>query len=528
MTWEPELEEIQRRRELAARMGGEARVQQQHDQGKLTVRERIDALVDADSFHEWGALAGVGIYEDGELTDFRPGGTVMGLAKMDGRRVVVSGADYTARPASGDAGVSGNAGGAARAGGNKGQHAEQMALEMKLPVIRLIDGFGADIRAVQGGGRTYLPGNKTWATLLELMSQVPVVSAALGSVAGLPAAQVAGAHFAVMVKDTSQVFAAGPPVVSRALGDPINKEDLGGYRVHARGSGLVDNEAEDEADAFRIIRTFLSYLPSNVYTLPPAQETDDPVDRREEELLSIIPRERNRPYNTRKMVELVVDRGSAFEMGRYYGGSQVTMLARLAGRPVGVLANDPLVQGGAMDADAAQKLEKFVNLCDQFHLPIVNFTDQPGFMIGRAAEAAGTLKQGMRGLAAVYSATVPWASVVVRRVYGVAGGGQQNHQRFNFRVAWPSGEWGSLPIEGGVQAAYRREIEASDDPAAKRREVEERLVAMRSPFAAAEAYDIEDIIDPRETRAMLCDWVEAAYDQLPPMLGRKQRWLAAL
>ena len=526
MTWDPELQEIERRREFAQRMGGNERVQQQHDLGKLTVRERIDALVDADSFHERGVLAGIGIYEDGQLTDFRPQGTVMGLAKIEGRQVVVTGSDYTARPASGDAGVAAH--GIGREGGNKGRQAEDMALGMKLPLIRLIDGFGADIRAVEGGGRTYLPGNKTWATLVEMMNQVPVVSAALGSVAGLPAAQVAGAHFAVMVKELSQVFAAGPPVVQRALGDRIHKEELGGYQVHARGSGLVDNEAEDEADAFRIIRTFLSYLPSNVYTLPPVEDTDDPPDRREDELLSIIPRERNRPYNTRKMIDLIVDLGSAFEMGRYYGGSQVTMLARIAGRPVGVLANDPLVHGGAMDADAAQTLEKFVNLCDTFHLPIVNFTDQPGFMIGRSAEAAGTLKQGMRGLAAVYSVTVPWASVVVRRVYGVAGGGQQNHQRFNFRVAWPSGEWGSLPIEGGVQAAYRREIEASDNPDETRRELEERLVAMRSPFSAAEAYDIEDIVDPRETRPMLCEWVETAYDQLPPMLGRKQRWLAAL
>ncbi len=525
MTWEPEVEEIQRRRELAYRMGGEERVERQHDLGRLSVRERVDGLVDAGSFRERGVLAGIGVYEDGQLTDFRSGSTVMGLAKIDGRRVVVSGADYTARPPSGGAGVSAGVG---RQGGNKGLQAEQMSLEMKLPMIRLIDGFGADIRAVEGGGRTYLPGNTTWAMALEMMNQVPVISAALGSVAGLPAAQVAACHFAVMVKDVSQVFAAGPPVVARALGLKIDKEELGGYRVHARGSGLVDNEAEDELDAFRLIRTFLSYLPSNVYTLPPVQESDDPEDRREEELLSIIPRDRNRPYDVRQMVDLIVDRGSAFEMGRYYGGSQLTMFARIAGRPVGVLGNDPLVHGGAMDANAAQKLEKFVNLCDTFHLPIVNFSDQPGFMIGRAAEAAGTLKQGMRGLAAVYSATIPWASVVVRRIYGVAGGGQQNHTRFNFRVAWPSGEWGSLPIEGGIQAAYRREIEASDNPEEARKELEERLVALRTPFFAAEAFNIEDIIDPRDTRPVLCEWVEAAYDQLPPMLGTKTRRLVAL
>jgi acetyl-CoA carboxylase carboxyltransferase component len=332
----------------------------------------------------------------------------------------------------------------------------------------------------------------------------------------------------VMVKERSQVFAAGPPVVQRALGLKIDKEQLGGYRVHARGSGLVDNEAEDEVDAFRQIRAFLSYLPSSVYKLPPVCAAADPSDRREQELVAFIPRDRNRGYDVRRMVDLIADRGSAFEMGRYFGRSQVTLFARIGGRPVGILANDPLQYGGSMDASSAQKLEKFVNLCDTFHLPIVNFVDQPGFMVGPAAEAAGTLKHGLRGLAAIYSVTVPWATVIVRRVYGVAGGGQQNHNRYNLRVAWPSGEWGSIPVEGGVMAAYRREIEAAEDPETYRRELEKRLAAMRSPFRTAEAFNIEDIIDPRDTRPMLCEWVELAYDQLPRMLGRKSRPLVAL
>ena len=282
-------------------------------------------------------------------------------------------------------------------------------------------------------------------------------------------------------------------------------------------------EAEDEPDAMRQIRTFLSYLPSNVYELPPVRDCDDPTDRREEELLSIIPRDRNRPYDVRKMVGIIVDEGSVFEIGRYYGSSLVTTFGRVNGYPVGLISNDPLRHGGAMDADAAQKMEKFVDLCDTFHLPLINFVDQPGFMLGPAAEAAGTLKQGARALSAIDSATVPWATVVVRRVYGVAGGGHQDHSHFNFRVAWPSAEWGSLPIEGGVAAAYRREIEAADDPAAHRRKLEEAMIAMRSPFGAAEAFNIEDIIDPRETRPMLCEWVEMAYAALPPTVGRKLR-----
>jgi acetyl-CoA carboxylase carboxyltransferase component len=330
-------------------------------------------------------------------------------------------------------------------------------------------------------------------------------------------------HFGVMVKGIAQIFAAGPPVVERALGLQVSKEELGGAQVHVHTSGLVDNEAEDEADAFRQIRAFLSYLPTNVWELPPARPCDDPAERREEALLDIIPRNRARPYDVRRVVGLIMDAGSVFEVGRFYGPAQVTLFARLAGRPVGVLANDPLRYGGAMDAAAAQKLETFVDLCDTFHLPIVNFIDQPGFMIGPAAEAAGTLKQGARAVAAICSATVPWASVIVRRLYGVAGGIQQNHARWNLRVAWPSAEWGSIPIEGGVMAAYRREIENAPDPAAYLAQVEQRLQAVRSPFRTAEAFEIEDIIDPRTTRPLLCEWSELAYRRLPAELGRKAR-----
>ncbi len=517
MTWEPEIQELERRRALALEMGGPDRVREQHERGKLSVRERIDALADPGSFRERGALAGSADYEDGELRAFRPSPFVMGLVRLDGRPAVVGGGDYTSRgrPASG--------GGGGQGGPTKTAQLYEIARDLKLPLVQLIDAFGADIRAIEAIGRTYIPANPHWEMVVDLMGEVPVVAAGLGAVAGLPAAQIAATHFSVMVKGVSQVFAAGPPVVQRALGHEITKEELGGAAVHAHGSGVVDNEAEDEADAFRQVRAFLSYLPSSIYEHPPVCSTDDPADRREEALLSLIPRDRNRPYNPRKMVELIVDGGSAFEMGRYYGRSLVTMFARLDGKPVGVLANDPMAAGGAMDAAAAQKFEKFVDLCDTFHLPVVNFVDQPGFMIGRAAEASGTLKQGVRALSALYQASIPWATVVVRRVYGVAGAGHQNHARFNFRVAWPSAEWGSLPIEGGVMAAYRRQIEAAEDPVAFREDLEQRLVAMRSPFRTAEAYNIEDIIDPRETRPMLCEWVNLAYRVVPTLLGPRAR-----
>jgi len=520
MTWQPEVEEILRRREAAYGMGGEQRVADQRARGKLPVRERIEALIDGDSFLERGVLGGSGEYdEEGQLLEFRPKATVFGMARIAGRPVALTAQDFTARPGSGSSGVSGRSAGNAT---SPKFSAEHIAHELKLPLIRLIDGFGADIRTVAGMNRTYVP-QGDWSVPNALLSEVPVVSAALGSVAGLPAAWVPASHFSVMIKGVSQVFAAGPPVVRRAIGLDIHKEELGGYMQHARGSGVVDNDAEDEHDAFAQIRRFLSYMPTSVWELPPVQECSDPRDRSDQRLLSIVPRERNRPYDPRALVAMVVDEGSVFEHARYFGGAQITMFARLNGRPVGVLANDPIVHGGAMDADAARKVERFVDLCDSFHLPVINFADQPGFMIGPAAERAGTLRAGMRAIVAMGQATVPWATVIVRRVYGVAGAAHQAHSHFNFRVAWPSGEWGSLPIEGGVAAAYRREIEAAEDPDAYRAALEDRLVSMRSPFRTAEVLDIEDIIDPRETRPLLSDWLDFAYPKLSHHLGIKLR-----
>ena len=523
MVWQPEVDEIAARRALARQMGGPERVQDQHDRGRLSVRERIDLLTDEGSFRERGGLSGLGQYEDGKLVGFHPSAIVIGTARIDGRPVALSGSDFTARPKSGSQAEEG--GSKIHSGGNKGEHIESVALELKIPLIRLIDGFGGDIRATSEMGRTYLP-ELYWVTdWAKLLGEVPVVSAALGSVAGGPAAEVPASHFSVMVRGTTQVFAGGPPLVKRSLGDPINKEDLGGYKVHARGSGVVDNDAADEADALRQIRAFLSYLPSSVHQIPPVQPCDDPADRREDELVSIIPRHRKSGYDPRRLIALVVDQGSLFEMGRYFGRAQVTAFARIDGMPVGVLGNDPMHYGGAMGAKEARKLERFIDLCDVFHLPVINFADQPGFVIGRAGESEGTLRAGVRVACAIDESRVPWATVVVRRLYGVAGGIHQDFSRFCFRVAWPSGEWGSLPIEGGVAAAYRREIEAAPDPDARRTEIEERLIALRRPFAAAEAFAIEDMIDPRDTRPMLAEWLQIAYEQqLPTQLGIRTRY----
>jgi acetyl-CoA carboxylase carboxyltransferase component len=307
------------------------------------------------------------------------------------------------------------------------------------------------------------------------------------------------------------MFIAGPAVVAWAMNEHPEKEELGGARAQTR-AGAIDNEAADEDDALDQLRRFLSYLPGSVWEAPPCVASSDPPDRREEDLLSIVPRDPRSPYKVRAILDAVFDRGSVFEVGARYGRPLATALARLDGRPVGVLASDPVHYAGGLTGDASDKMVRFVDLCDQFRLPVVNFVDQPGFVIGTEAERAGTIRRGARALYAVHQARVPWVSVLVRKVFGIAGAGHGDGSRLNLRYAWPSGDWGSLPIEGGIEAAYRRELEAAEDPVALREEIRARLDAVRSPFRTAERFSVEDIVDPRDTRPLLCDWAVRAHE----------------
>jgi acetyl-CoA carboxylase carboxyltransferase component len=312
------------------------------------------------------------------------------------------------------------------------------------------------------------------------------------------------------------VLVGGPALVERATGEKLSKEELGGADVHAR-SGVVDVLAEDEADAFEGIRRFLSYLPTNVWEPAPATAPCDARDRCEEELVSIVPRDRRKTYKVRRLLELVLDRGSFFEIGAGFGRSLACGLARLDGQPVCVLANDPNFYAGAMTAEAAQKLRRTIDLADTFHLPVVSFVDEPGFMIGSAAERAATIRHGTAALFAVMQSSVPWLSVMVRKAYGVAAAAHFGPGASV--LAWPSAESGALPLEGGVAVAFRREIEAAPDPEAKRRELEEALASRRDPFARAESFGVHDLLDPSKTRPALCDWIDSIRPRLRTELG---------
>jgi len=505
-TWDPELVELAHRRELAARLGGEERVARQHATGRLTVRERIERLVDPGSWRESGSVTGSAAYDDdGALTDLTPANSLTGAARIDGRRVVLVGDDFTIRGGAADAGI-----------WAKQVDAERRALAEKTPLVRLLDGTGGggSVKSLEDFGRTYVPFNPGWDAMVALLSEVPVVTAALGPVAGLGAVRLVTSHVSVMVRKLSQVFVAGPAVVDAGMGETVDKESLGGWRLAAR-AGTVDLVTDTEEEAFALLRRVLSYLPQCSADLPPVLESADPADRRDEALRSLVPRERRSPYDVRALLSSVFDADSVLELGRLHAPSTVTALARLAGRPVAVLGSDPRFYGGGMSADGADKMARFLDLAGTFRLPVVHLVDQPGFVIGTASEAAAVVRHGARALAAVEQCPVPWASVLVRRCFGVAGAGHRPLGRWSYRVAWPSGDWGSLPVEGGLEVAFKRLLAESPDAAALKAEIAERLESVRSPFRTAEAYLVEDIVDPADTRPLLCEWVEQAYAALP-------------
>jgi acetyl-CoA carboxylase carboxyltransferase component len=509
MSWQKEVDELQRRHTMAQAMGGSEGIARQRQQGKMLVRERVAAMADPGSFQEFMGLSGWGEYENGELTHFTPKGMVEGTMRVNGRKVVMTAGDFTVRGGSGGR----------RGGMGQELSASQRAIEWRLPYVRLLDAAGGSVRSFEEYGRTYLPdGNAFTAWDVQLLSIVPTVSAVLGSVAGLPAIQACLAHFNVMVAGISQIFPGGPPVVKAALGVDILKDDLGGAHIHTKISGCVDNVAASEEDAFAQIRQFLSYLPSSVDEAAPRGDTSDDPGRAEDALLSLMPRDRRKIFDAKKLIRLVLDKDSFFEIAPLYGRARITGLARVNGYPVGVMCNNPRHNGGSTDVAAGAKVARLMQLCDLFHLPIVSFADEPGFMVGLESEKNGIERAGAHLVSLVCRSRMPMITFVLGRLYGVAG--QCHHRPTGMfrRYAWPSANWGSMHILGGVSAAYRREIANADDPAAKQAEIEARLQALASPFLTAEATG-QDIIDPRETRARLCEFVEDAQRILATQIG---------
>lgn len=488
---------LDQRRSYALAMGGAEKLANQHARGRLDARTRIDRLCDEGSFREIGSLSGAAHYDDeGNLEGVSPANFIFGRARIDGRPIVVTADDFTVRGGAADASIR-----------EKVVQAEHMAHELRLPLVRLIDATGGSVRTIETIGRTYVPASPAWGSVVANLETVPVVALVLGSVAGIASARAVSAHLTVMVRGNSHMFIAGPPVVRR-IGIETDKDNLGGPEVHER-SGAADLLVDDEESAFEAARRFLSYLPSSVGE--PLPETAPVIVPPDPELRDIVPDERRRTYRMRALLNKLVDPDSMMELAHKFGRSSITALARVDGKPVALLASDPNIYGGGWSADTCDKVTRFLDFAETFRLPVLHFVDIPGFMIGPEAERTGTIRRGARALAAIYRASVPVMTVIIRKCFGVAGAAHMNPEGYRHRIAWPSGDWGSIPVEGGIEVAYRAELDAAEDREAAMAGIVDRLEALRSPFRTAETFGIEEIIDPAETREHLVDFIHLAY-----------------
>ena len=509
MNWKKETDEIKLRRKLAKKQGGQKAVDLQHAKGRLTLRERIDKLVDKDSFQEQGEIAGGSeTNEKGEIKSLTPANFILGFAKIDGRQVVLGGEDFTVKGGSPNP-----------AGLRKSVYTEDLALKYKMPLIRLHEGGGGSVSGPGKKGKAYggdpVFSRSRFKSVADTLKEIPVISAALGPVAGLPAARFVASHFRIMTKKTAQLLVAGPAVVERAFGKQMTKEELGGSHIH-RLNGVTDNVADSEEEAFFQIKRFLSYMPQSIYELTKREDSKDPIDRKEEELSSIIPKDRQKSYEMRDIIKMVLDVDSFFETTKSFGRGIITGFARINGFCVGILANDSNFYAGSMSADGARKTTRFVKLCDTFHIPVISLVDEPGFLIGPEAEVQATILHGTEAVLAVTESTVPWSSVMIRKSFGVAAAAHYGPE--GYVLAWPSAESGPLPLEGGVAVAFKKEIAASKDPEAKRKEIENTMSKQQNPFPRAESFSVHEIIDPRDTRKYLSLWAERIQPQLKAKL----------
>lgn len=487
-SWLPEVEEIQRLRSQAYEMGGEERVARQHDRGKLTARERIEMLFDPGTFEEIGILADHRSVRENLRDYYAPAdGVVTGAGLIDGRPAYAFAEDFTV--------LGGSTG---KTGLAKRNRLKELAGNERIPLIYLLDGAGAR------GQESILGG---WASGEHFLVQsrlgglVPQVGAVMGGLGGDPALEVPLCDFKLITKETGMLATGGPPLVKAALGLDITKEDLGGHKVAAEISGVVDNAAEDDEDCIRQIRAYLSYMPQSCYELPPYVETDDDPFREDEELLSIVPRSRTRPYDMRKVIDAVADRGTFFEIQPKFGRALIVGFARIEGHVVGIQANQPMVRAGAISGPEADKACHFISVCNAYNIPIIFLTDVPGFMVGPNTEREAILRRGLRVAWVMAHNRVPTVSVICRKSYGmgaVAMNGPDGGQTAT--LCWPSAEFGALPLEGGVNAAYKRSLEESEDPDALRAETEGAYKAMSGPVGAAKVFNFDELIDPRETR----------------------------
>jgi propionyl-CoA carboxylase beta chain len=490
---EQRLHELKQRRTEAMAGGGPERVAKIHASGRLTARERLELLYDAGSFVE------IGTFVTHRSTDFGMAdkritgdGVVAGWGQVDGRLVYAFAQDFT---------VFG--GTMSEANAKKICAIMDLAMDNGAPVVGLNDSGGARIQegVVSLGAYADVFLRNTLAS-----GVVPQISAILGPCAGGAVYSPAITDFTVMVEGTSHMFVTGPEVIKAVTSEEVSMEDLGGALTHNSKSGVAHFAARDDADAIRCVKRLLSFMPSNWAEDPPRRPCADPIDRRDPKLATVVPESADKPYDMKDVVRMVVDDGEFFEVHELFAGNLIVGFARLNGRPVGVVGNQPKVLAGVLDIDSSVKGARFVRFCDAFQIPLVTFEDVPGFLPGTRQEWGGIIRHGAKLLYAYCEATVPKLTVVVRKAYGGAYDVMSSkHIRGDYNVAWPSAEMAVMGADGAVNILYRDELaKAGKNAAAKRKElVAEYNDKFASPWAAAELGYLDDVIDPVDTRPKL-------------------------
>ena len=495
----PLVEELHERRAHAALGGGEEKVARQHSQDKLTARERLALLIDDGTFTELGIHAGIHYSVRAfEGKDAPADGVITGYGKVDGRLVAVCAYDFTVM--AGSMGMTGEL---------KVTRLRELALSKRIPFIWLLDSAGARIQ--EAVGSLFAGSGHLFREEVVMSGVIPQIAALMGPCAAGTAYIPGLADFVPMVKGRGSMALAGPHLVRAAVGEDVTQEELGGSRVHCRKSGVGDLEVADDQECIAKIKEYLSFFPQHCEQAPPVVPSADPIDRADDELLDVLPESNRKPYDMYEVISRIVDDGVYFDMKPQFAKTIVTCFARFGGRPAGIVANQPKQLGGILDNDSADKAARFINLCNAYGIPLVFLQDVPGFMVGTKVEAAGIIRHGAKMLYAVANATVPKITVVLRKAYG-AGYYVMCGKAYepDLIVAWPSAEISVMGAEGAVEIVMRKQVEEADDPAAKKAELIAAYRQIIDVYIAAKNGMIDDVIDPRETRATICRGLEMA------------------
>ena len=495
----PLADDLRARREQIVLGGGEAKIAAQHAADKLTARERLALLIDDGTFVELGihgrphfsqrAMDGREAPADGVIT---------GYGKVDGRLTAVVAYDFTVM--AGSMGMTGEL---------KVTRLRELALTKRIPFVWLLDSAGARIQ--EAVGSLFAGSGHLFREEVVMSGVIPQVAALMGPCAAGTAYIPGLADFVPMVKGRGSMALAGPHLVRAAVGEDVTQEQLGGSRVHCRKSGVGDLEVADDADCIEQIKRYLSFFPPHCEAEPPVVATDDPIDRADEALLDVLPESNRKPYDMYEVIRRIVDRGEYFDLKPQFAKTIITCLARFGGRCAGIVANQPKQLGGILDNDSADKAARFINLCNAYGIPLVYLMDVPGFMVGTKVEEAGIIRHGAKMLYATANATVPKITVVLRKAYG-AGYYVMCGRAYepDLIVAWPSAEISVMGAEGAVEIVFRKQVQEADDPAAKRAELIDAYRKIIDVYVAAGNDMIDDVIDPRETRATICRGLEMA------------------